>query len=253
MHSGDLTLRGFCAQVAQACTSIDGPLIRSFRCLVTRPGALTMAYINGERKPYALPIPLFLIANVLFFAVQSWVGTNIFSTPLDAHLHNYFWSDAAQRLVSNRLIAQATTLELYTPVFNQAVAVNAKSLIALMVLPFAVLPAIVFIGRHRPFVAHLVFSLHFYTFLLLLFCVAQVVVGVNVAFGGAGLTSEQFDHGLSIVLLLVCAVYLYFATKPVYGGTNAMRSLKVIPLVVAAAGIVLGYRFALLLITLYTT
>src|SRR4051812_20117913 len=84
----DLTLRGFSGQIAQACTNLDGPIFRSFRCLITRPGFLTVAYLNGQRKPYTLPIQLFLVANVLFFAMQSLVGAKIFSTPLDMHLHN---------------------------------------------------------------------------------------------------------------------------------------------------------------------
>jgi len=39
----------------------------------------------------------------------------------------------------------------------------------------------------------------------------------------------------------------------VYGATGASRILKAVALTVAVAGIVLGYRFVLLVITLYTT
>jgi hypothetical protein len=164
LRTYDLTFRGLLSQVAQACTNIDGPLIRSFRCLTARPGFLTMAYLQGLRKPYTLPLQLFLVANVLFFAMQSVTGAKIFSTPLDQHLHSDIWGGVAQQLVAHRLETQQTTLGLYAPVFNQAVAVNAKSLIVLMVLPFALLPATVFYRSRRPFVAHIVFSLHFYSF-----------------------------------------------------------------------------------------
>ena len=50
---------------------------------------------------------------------------------------------------------------------DEMVARNAKSLIGVMVLPFAALPALLFRGRRLPAVAHLVFSLHLYAFLLL--------------------------------------------------------------------------------------
>jgi hypothetical protein len=213
----DLTLRGLFSQVAQACTNIDGPLLRSFRCLVTRPGILTVAYLQGQRKPYTLPLQLFLVANVLFFAMQSLTGAKIFSTPLDQHLHSDIWGGVAQRLVTDHLETRRTTLDLYAPVFNQAVALNAKSLIVLMVLPFALLPAMVFYRSRRPFVAHIVFSLHFYAFLLLLLCVALTVAGVDLLFGGRGLESVRFDHALSIVQLVVCATYLYIAAGTVYG------------------------------------
>ena len=102
LRAHDLSLRGLVNQVAQACINIDGPLIRSFRCLVTRPGLLTVAYLRGQRKPYTLPLQLFLVANVLFFAMQSLTGAKIFSTPLDAHLHSDIWGGLAQRLVQKR-------------------------------------------------------------------------------------------------------------------------------------------------------
>jgi hypothetical protein len=252
LRARDLTLRGLLNQVTQACTNIDGPLVRSLRCLIMRPGALTVAYLQGQRKPYTLPLQLFLVANVLFFAMQSLTGAKIFSTPLDQHLHSDIWGGVAQQLVTHHLESRRTTLALYAPVFDQAVALNAKSLIVVMVLPFALLPAVLFY-RSRPFVAHVVFSLHFYAFLLLLLCISLAVVGVDRLLGGHGLESERFDHVLSIVEVLVCAVYLYVAAGPVYGARGAARILKVLPLVFAVVGIFLGYRFVLLLITLYST
>src|SRR4051794_21301436 len=71
LRANELSLRGLISQAVHAVTSFDGPLIRAFRCLVTRPGLLTVAYLQGQRKAYSLPLPLFLMANVLFFALQS--------------------------------------------------------------------------------------------------------------------------------------------------------------------------------------
>lgn len=252
MHRHDLTLRGFCGQIALACTNIDGPILRSLRCLVTRPGFLTVAYLNGQRKPYTLPLQLFLLANVLFFAMQSLVGAKVFSTPLDMRLNNQFWSNVAQPLVARRLETNHTTLDLYSKVFDKAVELNAKSLIILMVLPFGVFLPLVFYRKRIPFVGHIVFSLHFYTFLLLLFCVALAVVGASLLTGGAGLNSESFDHLLSATEVTVSAVYLFVAAGTVYKERGASRVLKALFLVTVTVGIVLGYRFALLLITLYT-
>ena len=249
----ELSFRGLLNQAALACTNIDGPFLRSLRCLVTRPGSLTTAYLQGQRRPYTLPLQLFLVTNVLFFAMQSLTGAKIFSTPLDQHLHNDIWGRAAQRLVTHRLEARKTTLVQYAPVFNQAVALNAKSLIVLMVAPFALLPAILFYRSRRPFVAHIVFSLHFYAFLLLLLSVSLAVVGVNRLFGGRGLESEAFDHALSIVELMVCGAYLYIAAGTVYGALGLGRFLKVLALVFSVAVIFLGYRFVLLPLTLFAT
>lgn len=241
----ELTLRGLVDQVLQAFTSIDGRLIRTFRSLVRRPGALTVAYLQGQRKPYVGPVSLFLIANVLFFAMESLTGGKVFTTPLDSHLHTQPWSVVAVSLVEHRLEARQTTLAVYTPEFDRAMARNARSLIIFMALLFGLLPRIMFPRSPWPFVAHAVFSLHLYSFMLLLFCVATTL--------GAAFGFERVDVGLSLALLVACAIYLYISTGAVYGGKVSMRAFKTIALTAGAATIVLGYRFTLLLITLYTT
>jgi len=58
---------------------------------------------------------------------------------------------------------------------------------------------------------------------------------------------------LSAINLAACATYLYIATGTVYRATGAIRVVKVLGLALFVAGILLGYRFVLFLITLYTT
>jgi hypothetical protein len=130
---------------------------------------------------------------------------------------------------------------------------NARSLIIVMALSFAGALSIAFRRRRSPLGAHALFALHVYAFLLLLFCVATAVPPVDRWFGRVGFTSETLDHAITVVLLLACGMYLYVATGKVYGATGASRALKAGALTAAVASIVLGYRFVLLLITLYTT
>lgn len=74
----DLTLRGVAARVLHALTGVDDHVMRAFRRLLRHPGTLTKAYVDGQRKPLGAPFSLFLmIANVLFFAVQSLTGINV--------------------------------------------------------------------------------------------------------------------------------------------------------------------------------
>ena len=236
----ELTLVGLGDQVFQSLTSIDGRLLNSFRTLVSRPGGLTVSFLRGRRKPFIGPVSLFLVTNVLFFATESLTGGTIFSTPLESHLHTQPWSGAAQALVARRLASLHTTIDAYAPAFNAAIALHARSLILLMALSFAPLPAIVFRRARRPFAAHAVFSLHLYAFMLLLFCIGTML-------------PITLDDAVSISLVLTCGVYLYFAIGAVYGGSRLARVLRSAALTTGVAAIVLGYRFALLLITLYST
>lgn len=253
LRERELTLRGIFNKLAQAFTQIDGRLILSFRCLVGRPGFLTVAYLQGQRKPYVGPVPLFLIANALFFATESLTGGTVFTTPIESHLHTQAWSGVAALLVSHRLEAMQTTLDVYAPVFDRAMAQNARSLIIFMAVSFVAAPSIAFYRSRRSLGAHALFSIRVYAFLLLLFCVATMVPPIDLLFGGAGFASDRLDYAISIALLLACGTYLHVATGEVYGATGANRILKVVALTAAVASIVLGYRFVLLVITLYTT
>jgi Protein of unknown function (DUF3667) len=249
----ELTLRGVAEKVLHAVTSIDARVARSAWCLLRRPGELTHAWVVGTRKPYVAPFQLFLVANVLFFAMQWLTGMNIFSSTLDSHIHHQDWSELAQSLLKQRLDTSHTPLALYAPVFDRAVVLNAKSLIVLMTLPFALLLPLMFFGERRPFMAHVVFSLHHYTFLLLLFCVALLAARLSAALGGGGLDSPRVDNVLTVFNLVACGLYLYAAIGPVYGASGAMRVAKAVVLTLAVGLIVLGYRFVLFLITLYGT
>ena len=252
-HPHELTLRGLLHQAVEAFTSLDVRLWRSLGTLLRRPGALTVSFYQGSRKPYIGPFALFLLTNVLLVAMEVLPGSNIFSTPLDNHLHNQPWSPFAQELVSHRLDEMETTLDAYAPIFNQAVARNAQSLVILMVLPFAVFPLVLFRKSRMPFAVHLAFSLHFHAFLLLLISMALLIPAIDLWLGGAGLASQPLDNGIAIGSLLICAVYLYLSAGRVYGGSGVTRIFKSVLLVLAAASIFLGYRFMLLLVTLYTT
>jgi hypothetical protein len=252
-HPHELTLRGLLHQAVEAIISLDARLWRSLRNLLRRPGALTVFFYHGSRKPYIGPFALFLLTNVLFVAMEGLPGSNIFSTPLDNHLHNQPWSPLAQELVSHRLEEIDTTLDAYAPIFNQAVARNAQSLVILMVLPFALFPPVLFRKSRMPFAVHVAFSLHFHAFLLLLISIALLIPTIDLWLGGAGLASRPLDNGIAIGSLLICAVYLYLSAGRVYGGTGPTRLFNALLLVLAAAGVFLGYRFMLLLVTLYTT
>jgi hypothetical protein len=249
----DLTLRSLLAKLVHVLTSIDGRLLRTLGVLLRHPGQLTEAFVAGRRKPYIAPFQLFLLANVLFFAIQSLTGMNVFGAKLDSQLHQQDWSAFAQSLVEERLAASGTTLAAYAQVFDRAVVVNAKSLIILMAMPFAAVCALAFFGSRKPFIAHVAFSLHLYTLLLLLFSVAILGVEVTQKLGGPGLEVPRVDNLISICLLAAFAAYLYVAAGRYFGARGVPRALKVAALTLCAGALVLGYRFALFLITLYAT
>jgi hypothetical protein len=100
---------------------------------------------------------------------------------------------------------------------------------------------------------HVAFSFHLYTFLLLLFCVALGAAKLSALLGWGGLEAPMVDNVLSAANLAACALYVYAAIGPVYGARGPLRAVKALVLTLAVGAIVLGYRFAIFLITLYAT
>jgi len=249
----DLTLLGLGLALVHTLTSVDGKALSTLRRLFTRPGELSAAYVRGQRVGVIAPFPLFLLANVAFFGLASLTHAGIFSATLESHLTHQDWSEFAQRLVARRLEALHTTLPEYAPLFDRAGALHAKSLWILMVLPFTLLVWLVFRRGGKPFVAHWVFTLHLFAFLLLLFCVWLAIVGLDELRGGAGLDSARMDNVLTVANLGASAAYLFLAVGTFYGARGRARVLEALGLSLAIGVLPIAYRFLVFVITLYTT
>jgi hypothetical protein len=253
LRAKDLTLGDVVAQFANRMTSVDGKLLRSSRAILTRPGTLTAAYVRGERLQYLAPLSLFLLANALFVAMQALTRTDILSTPLESHLQVQDWKGFAQSIVARRLETTHQSVSAYAPHFDSAARFNAKALMILMVLAFAPILPLLFRAPRRTAGAHVVFALHLYTFVLVLLCVSIGIAELDLLAGGGGLGSPSVDAFLSLFNVGACAVYLYLAIGPAYGGSGGARYALAALLAVAMAALFVGYRFVIFLITLYGT
>jgi hypothetical protein len=249
----DLKVDDIAARLAGAFSNVDGRLLRSFRALLARPGSLTADYVAGRRRLHLGPLQLFLIANALFFALQSLTGIEIFSSPLGSHLNNQDWSETARAMVAARLAATGRTLAAFAPAFDRAAIWNAKALIILMALAFAPVIALLQARQRRPFGAHVVFALHLYAFILLLMCFALLLAWGERLAGGDGLVSPRVDLALSLFNLAAAALYIYWAARAYYGGGRLVGALRAALLAGIVGLFAVGYRFVIFLITLWTT
>ena len=254
MKPRDLSLPGLVDMVYTAFSPVDGKVLRSFLKLITRPGALTRAFQDGLRKPYIGPFQIFLLANVLFFAVQSFTDFRVFTATLEARLiPAQMLSDVSQALLDARLHTTGRSFAQYAPVFDQAVAVNAKSLIGLMVPFLAAMLPLVFWRAATPLAVHVVFSLHFYAYLICMFCLPLGGVILARRLGFTGPVPQSVDNAMAISMVIASAVYFYVAAETVYGARGAARAVQTMLLTIGAVAIFFAYRFALLPITLFTT
>jgi hypothetical protein len=255
----DLTIAGLAEHAIESLTHLDGRVFRNLRDLVVRPGTLTAAYINGHRKPYFAPFQIFLITNLLFFVLQSALGFQVLSNDLGSHIGtagraSQHYSAIARPIAERRLATTNRTIEGYTHVFNHAVRVNAKAMVVLMV-PAIVLISLASFPRARfPLITSVVFALHFLAFFLLLEAFLMPLVGIpaGILLGVLSL-GWLWDPLISAILIALCAVWIYKAYRRVYGAPPISAAFRSVALSLLFIPIVIGYRFVVFLVTLYTT
>jgi hypothetical protein len=216
------TLREFATDNIEALTSFDGRAIRTYRLLLTRPGELTLEFIRGVRLRYLPPLQCFLIINVLFFLWSTAVHTRVLDADLQLHLRNGIYGRTAARLIAEKIVAQHGDSALVVHEFATVTGAQAKSLVLVMVPLFAICVGALTVGRtpKRYAVHDLVFSLHFYSYVLVLLAgvLSVLIVLVKALPPPLGATlNGQTNTILSVSLSLGTAVYLALGLRRVYG------------------------------------
>ena len=250
------SLAHFGEEIAETFTHADGTLWRTFKALVLRPGELTAAYMRGERMRFMKPLSLFLVISVVYFVVSSAAGARTFDTPLRVHMRRSNHGVIATRMVNERLTKRKISLDSYETPFNKASTAHAKSLVIVMVPVFALVVMLLEIRRHRFALQHLIFSLHAYTFLLVLSIVVDGVLVIPIWLIRSGrwiLGGQQLDNAVGFVVLLTMGVYYALALGRAYGDGRVAATLKSVALVVSMALILFLYRAFLFFVTYWTT
>ena len=171
---------------------------------------------------YLPPLQCFLIVNVLFFLWSATTERHILDTELRQHVNTGIYGRQAARLLAQKIAEQHGDSVLVAHQFATVTGVQAKSLVLVMVPLFALGIAALTIGGKKHYtVHHVVFSLHFYAYLLVLFMVV-VYVFIGLAhvlprpWALRLLGPDDSDDTLSIALLAGIAIYLWFALRRVY-------------------------------------
>jgi hypothetical protein len=250
------TLREFAHEAFEVVTNVERSFLRTCRDLVRRPGQLTAAYMRGERSRYLRPLQLFLLVNVVYFLWAGWTEIHVFNTRFSNHIEHMTYSGIVKPIAEQRVAASGLTRSEFAGRFDDKSLLLARSLIVVMVPLFALaVAAVSFRGRRSaPAVQHLVFSLHFFSVLLLLTIATMYVVVAMLALWSVAFTPPQgwqFEDKLAVVTMIVGVLaYLVPAFRRAYGDGKTVAVVKSLVLVVALAFIIEGFRLFLFLVTI---
>lgn len=183
-----LTLRYFFGNtVVSELFNIDGKIRRTLNLLLGRPGFLAIEYALGRRRPYLNPLRILIIAIIVFalgtmsgLAFTFTFGSGDFKLNLSV-VPSVITSEGTLGGMLSRIDRSAviqgmlerktgTSLgEIPTEVgarFNQIVGNLATPLSFTVVLLLGLLVFLLFNRRRPLFVEHLVFGIHYYSFVL---------------------------------------------------------------------------------------
>lgn len=221
----DPTLREFLAELAEEFLHWDGKLFKTYRMLLTKPGQLTMAYLEGRRVRYVSPLRVYLSCSILFFFLSTVAPRQVVidrtgrpvaggivqvgrSTPQDlaeidadarrGSAPSRFWKSHMARALRDPENLQHDTLE------------SIPKAMFVLVPFFALLVGLVYRDRRRKYPQHLAFALHIH---------AALFLTLSVMLGGRFFGSPVASGIYQVLFIIPFAIYLVRATRKVYPGS----------------------------------
>jgi hypothetical protein len=222
----------------------DGKFAATLRLLVTRPGELTRAWLDGQRALYLSPVRLYLMCSLVYFVLAAaapppsldadvGVGASVGDasteeTPGRAAIMKAISSGMAALSPAERAALDgelAKVPPLYRPMLRalatdyqgtwRKVTETMPRALFVLIPALAGILAVFYRGRHYP--DHLYFSIHFQTFAFLALTLVTI----------AQFTRSALILGIvQMVSYVSLVVYGLLAQRRVYGGTWRAATLK---------------------------
>jgi hypothetical protein len=251
-----LTVRHFMTHsLVPELVNLDGRVWRTLRYLLFRPGYLALEYAAGRRRVYVKPLRVLLVAIVVY-ALSTQSGTTLtlhlgpvvlsiapVAVPqgrsIDGTLDNIDRFGVLERMFTAKLGAVESASDDQRRRFNEMLGDFATPLSFLSVFLLSIALYLLFRGRRPLFVEHAVFSMHYFSFVLLWTLIAVVCIKLE-------LMENMAIAFLILFVSLWQAVYLTIALRRFYWERDPRR---LVPWVTAAAVGVFLYLLNSLFIT----
>ena len=228
-----LNLRYLFSEIIDAVFNLDSKLYRTVKVLILKPGALSREFVKGRRKSYVSPVRLYVAVTLIFFFMLSIM--RFFSdekgsilTPDDTlelqisdstwtikyeeykrwestmGMENYLKDSLQIDDFTGRWIAAKTIKNAFNPEVG-SVLIDRLSIFLFLFIPLiALIYKWSFIYNKFGYYDHLVFNLHFNSFIIILAIIYRILtLLVTIKFGG-------------IILFFGTVVYLYIALIKFY-------------------------------------
>lgn len=181
----------------------DSRFFRSMKYLFTRPGYLTHEYISGRVVRYISPLKMFLFTSFVLFFIMIKSDSDQYKAMV---IESTEEDDVIKEFILEKESESGQTNEMYVKNFNDEVNDNITLYIFVIMFLFSIALALVYVTKKIYYSEHIVFTLHFFSFVLWSFLLGVITQGID-------------DFFVFFFIYLVPAVYLVLSVKGVYHKT----------------------------------
>jgi hypothetical protein len=217
--------------------AFDGKVIQTLWFLLSRPGELTLRFLQGQQIRFLNPIRVYVSVSLVFFLVlhfakpASTVLVLKGDSPagqLENAAPNEQKAAADQQFVAKMIGKYGSEQEFGSHLVAEFVE-RLQWMILLCVPIYAGLLKLIYLRNGRPYLAHLVFAFHLHSAFFVCALVQTLLDAISSALHPGWI---KWVVGL---LDLWLAVYLFLAQKKVYGQTWGRTAIKFLGLYAAYA------------------
>jgi len=245
----DLSLRAFAQSFSAEVFHVDSRIMRTLRVLFTRPGQLTRAYFTRPDGKYVQPLKLYFIINFLFFLITPMLNTPQFQVFNFSRDSLSAGNKLYQRMIQEQIQRSGISAGIHEERFDAHLRYNQPAFVFLVIPLFALLLKLLVPRRY--YIEHLIFSLHYLSFfLVLLLLMTSLHRVLSLALKSVASASGVVQLVLFGGIVVGLFIYLVVATKAFYENSILPSILKSVLLFVGFVAVMGVYAQFLFFYTL---
>lgn len=195
----DRSLGAFLLNFVEEFFTFDSRFYRSIKSLLLKPGYLTLEFISGRFVRYVSPIKMYLFTSLITLFILIKLDPDQYTGIMDPRDEDNIFQMSITPIMESKDISENEFKEKFNQYVNDTTAFG----IFFIMVSFSAILKLFYINKHIYYVEHLVFTLHFFTMVLIIFTVGAFV-------------SEIEPDILNLFLFFLPCIYLFIAVKKVY-------------------------------------
>jgi len=195
----DKTVKAFVLHFVEEFFTFDSKFLRTVKYLFLKPGYLTLEYISGRFVRYVTPIKLYLFTSLISIFILISLDPDQYTSLMEPENKDDFIQETINTIKETKNVTETE----FKDNFNQFVNNNTSISLFFVMLAFSIILKVTYFNKHIYYVEHLVFTLHFFSMVLIMFVTGSIL---------SKLVNEMND----LFLFFLPPVYLFFSVKRVY-------------------------------------